>query len=99
VHAALHGTRPQSGPIAACGDQLRHRSEERELGDLSFEDRWLLTDDCCPECGAALGLESNPDLDLEDPGNKRNWALIGALLAGIPMALALLARMIAVALR
>jgi hypothetical protein len=65
---------PHSTPVAVCGYRLRAPHEEVRLDDLTFEDRWLLTDDCCTECGAVLELEE-PSPPATAPKSEHNWAL------------------------
>jgi len=98
VHAVDAGRPSPASPVAVCGYPLRAPHEEVQLDDLTFEDRWLLTDDCCAECGAVLELE-DPGPPAADPKSEHNWALIAAVTTLVPMVSALLFRALIAARR
>jgi hypothetical protein len=96
IHAVRAGRPSPSAPAAVCGYPLRVPHKEVRLDDLTFEDRWLLTDDCCAECGAVLKLK-NPGPHTAATKREHNWALIAAVTTLVPMVSALLFRVLTAA--
>jgi hypothetical protein len=98
VHAVRPGRPVPSGPTAVCGYPLRAPHEDVGVDDLPFENRWLLTDDCCTECATTLELPDPTPPSTTESGDKLNWPLIAAILTLMPMVSALLFR-VAIAAR